>query len=305
MNVSRSRSAFVTFWTTDTVFHRYPHMPTYLLTWNPNESSVSEIAKEWERLRSGRKHREADWSCGGNKSIEPGARVFLHRQRREPRGIVASGTTVSRSYAGPHWDPVRRRQGKKAIYVDWIVDAAVEGFGDDDDATLQPLAAHLVPSGPVHDLVSWANMQGSGTSVHPDAAAELERLWAIYLGGSVSAVDQSGVSSAREGRKQEYLARSRYRERTFRRAKILRAIAASQDRKLRCEVPGCGFCFEDVYGRLGRNYAHVHHLDALAAAPGEVDTTFDDLAVVCANCHAMIHKGGHCRPLEGLISRKH
>ncbi|WP_422110022.1 hypothetical protein [Bradyrhizobium elkanii] len=27
-----------------------------------------------------------------------------------------------------------------------------------------------------------------------------------------------------------------------------------------------------------------------------------DLAIVCANCHAMIHTGGQCRPLEGLIS---
>jgi hypothetical protein len=26
-----------------------------------------------------------------------------------------------------------------------------------------------------------------------------------------------------------------------------------------------------------------------------------DLAVVCANCHVMIHMGGKCRPLAGLI----
>ena len=279
-------------------------MPTYLLTWNPNDSSVEEAAAEWKRLRAGQNPRQARWSCGVNKSIETGARVFLHRQRREPRGIIASGTTVSGSYPGPHWDPEIREQGKKAMYVDWLIDAAVEGFGDDDDATLEPLAAHLVPRGPIHDLVSWANMQGSGTTVAPDAAAELERLWAIHLGGSEAVVDASGASSAREGKRQEYLARSRYRERTLRDAKIARAIAAAPDRKLRCEVPGCSFCFEDIYGDVGRNYAHVHHLDALAAAPGEVTTTLDDLAIVCANCHAMIHKGGQCRPLEGLIPGK-
>ena len=276
-------------------------MPTYLLTWNPNDSSVREVTAEWDRLRAGRKPRAVDWSCGVNKSIEPGARVFLHRQRREPRGIVASGITVSGSYPGRHWDPAKRRQGKKAIYVDWIVDAAVEGFRDDD--SLRPFAAHLLPAGPVHDLISGSNMQGSGTSVHPEAAAELERLWAIHLGGSGTVFDQSMISSAREGKKQEYLARSRYRERMLRDAKINRAIAASSDRTLRCEVPGCGFCFEDVYGDLGRNYAHVHHLEALATSPGEVRTTLDDLAIVCANCHAMIHKGGECRPLEGLVRR--
>jgi len=277
-------------------------MPTYLLTWNPNDSSVREIVAQWRRLRSGRNPRPVDWSCGVNRSIEPGARVFLHRQRCEPRGIVASGVTVSASYEGRHWDDVKRRQGKKAIYVDWLVDAAVDDFGDND--TLRPLPAHEVASGPVHDLVSWSNMQGSGTSVHPDAAAYLERLWAIHLGGSPDAAGFLGKVSAKEGRLQERLARSRYRERTFRNAKIDKAIADSTDGKLRCEVPGCGFCFEEVYGDIGERFAHVHHLEGLANAPGEVTTTFDDLAVVCANCHAMIHHGGQCRPLKGLIPRK-
>jgi 5-methylcytosine-specific restriction protein A len=29
-----------------------------------------------------------------------------------------------------------------------------------------------------------------------------------------------------------------------------------------------------------------------------------DLAIVCPNCHAMIHRGGKCRSLESLILRK-
>jgi len=277
-------------------------MPTYLLTWNPNDSSVSEVAAEWRRLSSGRKPRKADWSCGVNKSIEPGSRVFLHRQRREPRGIVASGVTVSGSYQGRHWDPAKRREGKKAIYVDWVVDAAVDGFGDND--TLRPFAAHLVPSGPIHDLVPWSNMQGSGTSIHPDAAAELERCWAMHLGGSTNPAEAWAVASAREGKLQVRLALSRHRERTLRDAKVRKAIADAPDGKLRCEVPGCGFCFEEVYGTIGSRYAHVHHLDCLADAPGEVTTTFDDLAIVCANCHAMIHHGRQCRPLEGLVQRR-
>jgi len=278
-------------------------MATYLLTWNPNESSVENIAAEWTRLRSGRKVRPCDWSCGVNKSIQPGARIFLHRQRREPRGIVASGVTVSKSYPGTHWDPAKRRLGKQAIYVDWIVDAAVDGFGDDDDDTLQPFAAHLLPSGPLHDLVPWNNMQGSGTRMHDDAAAELELRWAVFLNASPARIEQTDLAAAKEGRWLEYLARSRYREKTLRRAKIAKALMMAPDGKLRCEVPGCGFCFEDIYGPLGKGYAHVHHLDALAAGPEDVMTTLDDLAIVCANCHAMIHKGGECRPLDGLVPK--
>jgi predicted HNH restriction endonuclease len=147
-------------------------------------------------------------------------------------------------------------------------------------------------------------MQGSGTSVAPEAAAELERRWALHLGAAATGIDHSAPRSAKEGRIREHLAKSRYRESLLRKAKIAKALAGSPDRKLRCEVPGCGFCFEEVYGKLGRRYAHVHHLEALSAAPGEVTTTIEDLAIVCANCHSMIHKGNECRPLKGLIARR-
>jgi 5-methylcytosine-specific restriction protein A len=40
----------------------------------------------------------------------------------------------------------------------------------------------------------------------------------------------------------------------------------------------------------------------LNKAPKEGRKIFlKDLAIVCANCHAMIHRNGECRPLEGLI----
>ena len=37
---------------------------------------------------------------------------------------------------------------------------------------------------------------------------------------------------------------------------------------------------------------------------GPTDTLLEDLAVVCANCHAMIHRGGECRPIASLISER-
>ena len=77
------------------------------------------------------------------------------------------------------------------------------------------------------------------------------------------------------------------------------------DGKIRCEVPNCGFDFKAVYGEIGEGFAHVHHLLPLAEAPASGTKTYlKDLAIVCANCHAMIHIGGKCRPLNGLIPRK-
>jgi predicted HNH restriction endonuclease len=73
--------------------------------------------------------------------------------------------------------------------------------------------------------------------------------------------------------------------------------------RLICEAPNCGFDFLKRYGAIGEGYAQIHHLEPLSAAPriGRI-ITLDKLAVVCANCHAMIHVGGQCRPLASLIS---
>lgn len=108
--------------------------------------------------------------------------------------------------------------------------------------------------------------------------------------------------SAMEGAVTMQLVRHRKREAALRPAKLEDARLQSPDGRLRCEVPGCGFDFEEVYGALGAGYAQVHHLLPLGLQSKAVKTTLSHLAVVCANCHAMIHAGGECRPLKGLVA---
>lgn len=57
---------------------------------------------------------------------------------------------------------------------------------------------------------------------------------------------------------------------------------------LECEV--CTFDFERTYGERGTNYAEVHHVTPLHVS-GPTQTRLQDLAVLCANCHRMIHRG--------------
>jgi len=104
-----------------------------------------------------------------------------------------------------------------------------------------------------------------------------------------------------EGEVRQRFARHRTRESRLRRAKLDEAKKLN-DGRLKCEVPYCGFDFGERYGAIGEDYAHVHHLEPLSDAPDTGRTvTLDQLAVVCANCHAMIHVGGQCRELDGLI----
>lgn len=58
--------------------------------------------------------------------------------------------------------------------------------------------------------------------------------------------------------------------------------------KLYCEV--CNFNFEEVYGEIGTDYIEVHHTKAVSEMEEIIETKLDDLAILCSNCHRMIHR---------------
>ena len=63
-------------------------------------------------------------------------------------------------------------------------------------------------------------------------------------------------------------------------------------RKLGYVCQGCEFNFEQLYGEIGKGYIEAHHLTAISSLKkGESRmTTEKDFAVLCSNCHRMIHK---------------
>jgi hypothetical protein len=71
-----------------------------------------------------------------------------------------------------------------------------------------------------------------------------------------------------------------------------------------CQV--CGFDFESVYGKWGLEFAEVHHLIPLAELKGKEQKTDPkkDLAILCSNCHRMVHrKKGITLSLEELKAK--
>lgn len=57
---------------------------------------------------------------------------------------------------------------------------------------------------------------------------------------------------------------------------------------LACEV--CGFDFFATYGAIGDGYIECHHTVPISEyAPGQ-KTKLEDLVLVCANCHRMLHR---------------
>ncbi|HWI09200.1 MAG TPA: HNH endonuclease [Solirubrobacteraceae bacterium] len=83
------------------------------------------------------------------------------------------------------------------------------------------------------------------------------------------------------------------KERKHRRVERNRALrdAALRVHGQACMV--CGFDFEQTYGSRGAGFAEVHHLKPLASLQGKALLTnaVTDVAVLCANCHRMVHRG--------------
>jgi hypothetical protein len=57
---------------------------------------------------------------------------------------------------------------------------------------------------------------------------------------------------------------------------------------LSCEA--CGFDFEKTYGSVGNEFCEVHHIIPLSESDEPMQTTLNDLAILCSNCHRMIHR---------------
>ncbi|ANZ34405.1 HNH endonuclease [Staphylococcus carnosus] len=57
-----------------------------------------------------------------------------------------------------------------------------------------------------------------------------------------------------------------------------------------CKV--CDLNFEKEYGKIGKNFIHVHHIVPLSKIDEQYKIDpIKDLRPVCPNCHAMIHRG--------------
>jgi 5-methylcytosine-specific restriction protein A len=69
--------------------------------------------------------------------------------------------------------------------------------------------------------------------------------------------------------------------------------------RLDCEI--CGFNFEKTYGVLGRNFAECHHTKPLNKLTDSTSTRLSDLAIICANCHRMIHRTS---PMQSIMEFK-
>lgn len=115
----------------------------------------------------------------------------------------------------------------------------------------------------------------------------------INAGGASSLPDVDQSKSITEGNPR--LVAHLRRERNPAIVKLKKATALKATGKLCCEV--CGFDFKEKYGDIGDGFCEVHHIRPLCKSDGNVKTELKDLAIICSNCHRIIHR---VDPMPGI-----
>ncbi|MDQ1611597.1 MAG: 5-methylcytosine-specific restriction enzyme [Pyrinomonadaceae bacterium] len=147
-------------------------MNTYLLTWSPKKWRWTDLSKRIGEIKKNG-FCLSDWSCGNNKSIARGDRLFLLRQGEEPRGIVGAGWAESEPFEEIHWREEKARAGRTTMYLNvrW-------------ETLLNPESESIFPREWLNEgslsKVNW-NTQISGISIRSEAADRLEERWESFL----------------------------------------------------------------------------------------------------------------------------
>ena len=135
---------------------------------------------------------------------------------------------------------------------------------------------------------------------HDDSLrADLQEIVRAYLSltfrGGVDPTPESSSGTLDDGAKssgsQTLIEIRRYRMHR----RIERNDRASREAKKHHGVicQSCNFDFGKVYGELGRGYIEAHHLRPLGDLDEGIPVSYNvatDFAVLCANCHRMIHR---------------
>jgi len=249
-------------------------------------ASNPKYCYEWSFVESGEVVVLNLWF--DHMSVKDGAIIQTHNQRARSEGPSASNKERIWKARAARMDEAIRTAYDDGLPVRVIVCSGSMRTEDTPDATASKVAKRLL------DPVAWSvTTYDSSTGQCVITRGAIPQ---IHL-NSFQDVELEGF----EGESKPAFVLHRRREQKLRRRKIEIAMAANKGR-LVCEVPNCGFDFVERYGQLGQGYAQVHHKIPISSAPAKgMKVALGDLAIVCANCHVMIHYRGSCRPLQGLI----
>jgi len=246
----------------------------FLITWNPQQERWHDMPKASTLTLSGELYK--DWWGVRSKSVTIGSRLFLLRQGVEPKGIVGSGWATSAPRLRTPPEPGR---------INHIVDVVFDLMLDPEKHP--PLDWRTFTMPPLSE-VHWTT-QSSGISVPDELEAEWQQHVKKVLGYLPDALSENVIDPEEmlfpEGRGSYRL--HRQIERNSQLVKAAKA-KAKQEGRLYCWV--CDFDFAKRYGERGEGFIEAHHTIPVSQLGENATTRVDDLAMVCSNCHRMLHR---------------
>ncbi len=78
------------------------------------------------------------------------------------------------------------------------------------------------------------------------------------------------------------------RERNSKVIEIAKTNFKKEFGRLFCQI--CGFDFKEMYGELGEDFKEGHHTIPVSQMPLDYFTKPEEIAMLCSNCHRMVHK---------------
>ncbi len=260
-------------------------MRTFLLVWNPAKWDWVKLDQEIDLIELTGRSTEK-WSVVSHKKIQYGDRVFLIRLGVEPKGIMGAGYVTTVPFLDKHWSGEDKLTHKVMIDFEALINPKSEPL----------LSLDLLKQGNLAK-VNWSS-QASGIEIRQEFVDELEALWFNFLS------NQNNGSNLLAGPEKKF--QNEYTEGTPNNVIITQYERNPYARKVCIEHYGlscliCGFNFQNVYGEIGKDFIHVHHLRQLATIGKEnkIDP-IKDLRPVCPNCHAMIHRRKEPYTLEEI-----
>lgn len=197
------------------------------------------------------------------------------------------GSSLGKEYSKLNDDKFIKKLKEEAQYLRWQVSP------DNAIRTLQPI---VIPKR-VFNTKNYRIVKP--TEIENDV---FDALFSIAQ-ENVADEDYGFDSEFPEGREIER--KHRLRERNQAVIKSAKEAFKQKNGKLHCQV--CGFDFQTKYGDIGADFIEGHHTLPISELKGEVKTKVKDVALVCSNCHRMLHRR---RPwlkmeeLQKLINKK-
>ena len=254
-------------------------MKTFLFVHNPNKWKWENIDSAILEINQKGVHFEK-WSIRSHKQVSIGDRAFLMRlgSNVKNKGIIGSGYVNTEPFLSEHWSENGEMVKRVIIEFETLSKEPIISLEE-----LQKLTAY-----------NWTP-QSSGIEITERVVRELEELW---FEKTLKKFNQRiNSDNLKEGAVKLTLSK-RYERNPQARLLCIQANGVS------CKI--CGFNFKEVYGELGQNYIHVHHIIPISNIGEEYEINpLTDLIPVCPNCHAMIHRQTPALGIEAVMKLVH